>query len=118
VKWLSAAIRRKTAERHREFDFRVYGSSGDELGEFLAEADAYSNQACEEACDAFEPKLFARVDRVMAGRAPWSPSAAAGRDRGPDHHISPCSWAYAAAAVRDDTSSLVKMLLRCRSTVF
>ena len=32
--------------------------------------------------------------------------------------ISPCSWAYAAAAVRDDTSSLVKMLLRCRSTVF
>jgi hypothetical protein len=49
---------------------------------------------------------------------PWSPSAAAGRNRGTDQDISPCSWAYAAAAVRDGTSSFVKMLLRCRSTVF
>ena len=28
------------------------------------------------------------------------------------HPVSPCSCAYAAAAVRDDTSSLTKMLLR------
>ena len=36
----------------------------------------------------------------------------------PDRHaVSPCSCAYAAAAVREDTSSLVKMLLRWRATV-
>ena len=29
-----------------------------------------------------------------------------------------CAYAYAVAADRDDTSSLVKMLLRCRATVF
>jgi hypothetical protein len=29
--------------------------------------DAHSNQACEEACDAFESELFGRVDRIMAG---------------------------------------------------
>jgi SAM-dependent methyltransferase len=57
------------SERHREFDFRVYGSSGDELLDFLAEADAHSNQACEEACDAFTSELFGRVDRMMAGKA-------------------------------------------------
>jgi SAM-dependent methyltransferase len=57
------------SERHREFDFRVYGSSGDELGDFLDEADAHSNQGCEEACDAFTSELFARVDRIMAGKA-------------------------------------------------
>jgi SAM-dependent methyltransferase len=57
------------AERHREFDFHVYGSSGDELGDFLAEADAHSNQACEESCDAFTSELFARVDLMMAGKA-------------------------------------------------
>ena len=57
------------SERHREFDFHVYGSSGDELGDFLAEADAHSNQACEESCDAFTSELFARVDRMMAGKA-------------------------------------------------
>jgi hypothetical protein len=28
-----------------EFDFRVYGSSGDELGDFLADAYAHANQA-------------------------------------------------------------------------
>jgi hypothetical protein len=56
-------------ERHREFDFRVYGSSGEELRDFLAEADAHSTQACEEACDAFTSELFARVDRIMAGKA-------------------------------------------------
>jgi hypothetical protein len=28
-----------------------------------------------------------------------------------------CSYAYAVAAARDDTSSFVKMLLTCRSTV-
>jgi SAM-dependent methyltransferase len=57
------------SERHREFDFRVYGSSVDELGDFLAEADAHSNQDCEEACDAFTSELFGRVDRIMAGQA-------------------------------------------------
>jgi hypothetical protein len=57
------------SERHKEFDFRVYGSSGDELRDFLAEADAHSSQACEEACDGFESELFARVERVMAGQA-------------------------------------------------
>jgi SAM-dependent methyltransferase len=57
------------SERQTEFDTRVYGSSGDELGDFLAEADAHSNQACEEACDAFTSELFARVDRIMAGKA-------------------------------------------------
>jgi hypothetical protein len=57
------------SERHMEFDFRVYGSSVDELGDFLAEADAHSNQGCEEACDAFTSELFGRVDRVMAGTA-------------------------------------------------
>ena len=57
------------SERHREFDFRVYGSSGDELRDFLAEADAHSNQGCEEPCDAFTSELFARVDRIMAGQA-------------------------------------------------
>jgi SAM-dependent methyltransferase len=56
-------------ERHREFDFRVCGSSGEELGDFLAEADAHSTQACEEACDAFTSELFARVDRIMAEQA-------------------------------------------------
>jgi hypothetical protein len=56
-------------ERQMESDFRVYGSSGDELGDFLAEADAHSNQACEDACDAFTSELFARVDRNMAGQA-------------------------------------------------
>jgi SAM-dependent methyltransferase len=56
-------------ERQMESDFRVYGSSVDELGDFLAEADAHSNQACEEACDAFQSELFARVDRIMAGQA-------------------------------------------------
>ena len=57
------------SERHSEFDFHVYGSSSDELGDFLAQADAHSNQACEEACDAFESELFGRVDRMMAGKA-------------------------------------------------
>jgi SAM-dependent methyltransferase len=57
------------SERHMEFDFRVYGSSVDGLLDFLAEADAHSNQACEEACDAFESELFGRVDRIMAGKA-------------------------------------------------
>ena len=57
------------SERQMEFDFRVYGSSGEELGDFLAEADAHSNQGCEEACDAFTSELFARVDRIMAGKA-------------------------------------------------
>ena len=33
-------------------------------------------------------------------------------------HINPCSYAYAAAAVRERTSSLVKMLERWRATVF
>ena len=33
------------------------------------------------------------------------------------HQIRPCSWAQAAAAVRDGRSSLVRMLLRCRSIV-
>jgi SAM-dependent methyltransferase len=33
------------SDRHMEFDFRVYGSSGDELRDFLAEADAHSNQS-------------------------------------------------------------------------
>ena len=56
-------------ERQMEFDFRVYGSSGEELGDFLAEADAHSNQGCEEACDAFTSELFGRVDRIMAGQA-------------------------------------------------
>jgi SAM-dependent methyltransferase len=56
-------------ERQMESDFRVYGSSGEELGDFLAEADAHSTQACEEACDAFQSELFARVDRIMAGTA-------------------------------------------------
>jgi SAM-dependent methyltransferase len=56
------------AERHAEFDFRVYGSSGGELRDFLAEADAHSNQAGEEASEAFESELFARVDRIIAGR--------------------------------------------------
>jgi SAM-dependent methyltransferase len=56
-------------ERQMESDFRVYGSSGEELGDFLAEADAHSTQACEEACDAFQSELFARVDRIMAGKA-------------------------------------------------
>jgi SAM-dependent methyltransferase len=55
--------------RQMEFDFRVYGSSVDGLLDFLAEADAHSNQSCEEACDAFESELFARVDRIMAGEA-------------------------------------------------
>jgi SAM-dependent methyltransferase len=57
------------SERHMEFDFRVYGSSGDELREFLADADAHSNQACDEACDAFTSEPFARVDRIMADQA-------------------------------------------------
>jgi hypothetical protein len=57
------------SERQMEFDFRVYGSSGDELGDFLAEADAHANQACEEACDAFTSELFGRVDRITAGQA-------------------------------------------------
>jgi hypothetical protein len=62
----------RVSERDREFDFRVYGSSGDELRDFLAEADAHSNQACEEACDAFTSELFARVDHIMGGkRARW-----------------------------------------------
>ena len=38
--------------------------------------------------------------------------------RKPLQGMSPCSCAYAAAAVRDGTFSLVKILLRCRSTVF
>ena len=57
------------SERQREFDFRVYGASGDELCDFLAEADAHSNQGCEEACDTYASELFARVDRIMAGQA-------------------------------------------------
>jgi Methyltransferase domain len=57
------------SERHREFDFRVYGSSGDELRDFLAEADAHANEGCEETCDGFESEPFARVDRIMAGQA-------------------------------------------------
>ena len=36
------------SERQREFDFRVYGSSGEELRDLLAEADAHSNQVGEE----------------------------------------------------------------------
>jgi hypothetical protein len=56
-------------ERQMESDFRVYGLSGEELGDFLAKADAHSTQACEEACDAFQSELFARVDRIMAGKA-------------------------------------------------
>src|SRR5512132_1579030 len=32
-------------------------------------------------------------------------------------HTRRCSYAYAVAAARDDTPSLVKMLLTCRSTV-
>ena len=48
------------SESQMEFDFRVYGSSGDELRDFLAEADAHSNQACDEACDAYESELSAR----------------------------------------------------------
>ena len=57
------------SERHTEFDFRIYGSSGRELRDFLAEADAHSNQAGEEASDAFKSELFARVDRIIAGKA-------------------------------------------------
>jgi SAM-dependent methyltransferase len=57
------------SERHREFDFRVYGSSADELRDFLAEADAHSSEACEEACDGFESELFARLDQIMASQA-------------------------------------------------
>jgi SAM-dependent methyltransferase len=41
------------SERHTEFDFRVHGSSGGELRDFLAEADAHSNEAGEEASDSF-----------------------------------------------------------------
>jgi hypothetical protein len=55
-------------ERHTEFDFRVYASSGPGLRDFLAEADAHLNQAGEEASDAFESELFARVDRIIADR--------------------------------------------------
>jgi hypothetical protein len=57
------------SERQMEFDIRVYGSSGDELGDFLADAYAHANQACEEACDAFTSELFGRVDRITAGQA-------------------------------------------------
>jgi SAM-dependent methyltransferase len=57
------------SERHAEFDFRVYGSSGRELRDFLAEADAHSSQAGDEASDAFKSELFARVDRIIAGTA-------------------------------------------------
>ena len=69
------------------FDFRIYGLSGDELRDLLAEADAHSNQACEEACDAFTSALSARVDRIMAGKGSWGKSPATngrgllGRDR-------------------------------------
>jgi SAM-dependent methyltransferase len=54
------------SERHMEFDFRVYGSSGGELRDFLAEADAHSNQAGGEASDSFTSELFARVDSIVA----------------------------------------------------
>ena len=57
------------SERHTEFDFRIYGSSARELGDFLAEADAHSNQAGEEASDAYKAELFARIDRIIAGSA-------------------------------------------------
>lgn len=54
------------SERQTEFDFRVYGSSVSELRDFLAEADAHSNPAGEEASDAYKSELYARVDRVIA----------------------------------------------------
>jgi SAM-dependent methyltransferase len=57
------------AERQAEFDFRVYGSSGGELRDFLADADAHSNHAGDEAGDVFKSELFARVDRTIAGKA-------------------------------------------------
>jgi hypothetical protein len=57
------------AERHAEFDFRIYGSSGGELRDFLADADAHSNHAGDEGSDVFKSELFARVDRIIAGKA-------------------------------------------------
>ena len=47
--------------------------------------------------------------RAMPSRFPRYLGDRSVRDR---HPVSPCSNAYAAAAVRDDTSSLTKMLLR------
>jgi hypothetical protein len=57
------------SERHTEFDFRVFGSSGGELRDFLAEADAHSNEAGEESSDSSISELFARIDRVVDGKA-------------------------------------------------
>jgi SAM-dependent methyltransferase len=57
------------SERHTEFDFRVYSSSGGELRDFLAEADAHSNSSGEETSHASESELFARVDRIVAGES-------------------------------------------------
>jgi SAM-dependent methyltransferase len=56
-------------EREMEFDFRVHGSSGDELRDFLAEADAHSNQPGEEAADAYKSERLARADRIIAEKA-------------------------------------------------
>lgn len=57
------------SERRMEFDFRVYGSSGDEVRDFLAEADAHSNQPGEEASDVYKSGQFARVDCIIAEKA-------------------------------------------------
>jgi hypothetical protein len=69
------------SERQIEFDFRVYGSSGDELRDFLAEADAHSNQDCEEACDAYESELSARgwTASWLAKQARWKSPTTNGR---------------------------------------
>ena len=52
------------------------------------------------------PEATTHHPAAARAMATWETVSGAPQD------ISPCSWAYAAAAVRDGTSNFVKMLLR------
>ncbi len=52
-------------ERSGEFDFLTYGSSVVELRDFLAMANAYDVSPKDEAVEAREAELYARVEGIM-----------------------------------------------------
>jgi SAM-dependent methyltransferase len=52
------------AEDRAEFDFRIYATSAPELRDYLADADAHSNQADDEPGDAFTSELYERLERI------------------------------------------------------
>ncbi len=64
---LASAVERDmfVIDRSCEFDLTIYGSSVAELRDYIAEAGAYDEGPRDDAADARQDELYARVEEVM-----------------------------------------------------